>query len=435
MNHENWQFSFVQEIGQSTIWVPSLGWAYPLNVQFSNLTDGSVPFEDMPTVTVSGDHTRVYYAIPSDVSGAELSDGSTEFTLTGRIKILKKTKGFPRGVYDTEATIVVNEDFSTSLPSLTRDEPFLYIDHEIADSNNPLWYYTAFYEGQTDLGDTKWGFSPVYGHGRAFSLNSGESSYGLDAYEYMPRAFKVLDTRKHSRQLYRFLQVLGKPLDELSERLQRFLDTKHNPASVDAAFLPYIDHLLGWPTNFELSEPRRRFETSTAVSVWKSKGANDALEVTLQNITGWDAELEEGYKYVLTTATAEDVLDASTPPTGWVESEDGVWADFVNGQAFNGTVDLSGASTVNISGDSNQNVRVLSDFSEDGWIEPRGVLVDLYTEGGNVLPTDVATNKVNRLLALLGVYYAKFKINIREAILEDDFTESMALTYTETHTD
>lgn len=435
MNHENWQFSFVREIGQSTIWVSSLGWAYPLNVQFSNLTDGAVPFEEMPSQTVSGDHIRVYYALPSDITGAELQNGATDFTLTGRIKILKKTKGFPRGVYDPQASVVLTVDLSASLGSVVRDQPYLYIDHEAADSNNPLWYYTVFYEGVTDLQETWWGFSPIYGHGRAFSLSSGESSRGRLAYEYMPRAFQVLDTRKHSRQLFRFLQVLGKPLDELAERLQRFLDTKYDPSSVDAAFLPYIDHLLGWPTNFELSEPRRRFETASAVAIYKSKGANDALEAALQNITGWDTELEEGYRYVLSTATVEDSLDPLSPPNGWDAATDGDWAALVNSQPFNGTVDLTTPSTVTLSGLSDQNIRVIADFSDDGWIEPRGVLVDLFTSGGDVLVTGVARDKVYRLLLLLGIYYAKFKVNVRETVLEDTYSETLEMSFTETYQD
>lgn len=431
MNHENWQFSFVREIGQGTIWVPSLGWSYPLNVQFSNLTDGSIPFEEMPLVTVTGDHIRVYYSIPSDVTGADLSGGASDFTLTGRVKILKKTKGFPRGAYDQQAVEVLNEDFSTTISSLTRNEPILHIDHEDSDSTKPTWYYTAFYEGVTDLNQTLWGFSPIYGHGRAFSLNSGDSAHGDLAYDYMPRAFRVIDTRKHSRQLYRFLQVLGKPLDEIAERLQRFLETKHDPAKVDAAFLPYIDQLLGWPTNFELSEPRRRFETATAVSVFKTKGANDALEVAIQNITGWDTELEEGYKYVLTTATLEDILDPNSAPSGWNTQTDGDWATLVNSKPYNGTLDLSNPSSILLTGDSTQNVCTIADFSEDGWIEPRGVLVDLYTSGGAVLPVEVAESKVARLLLLLGIYYAKFKVNIRETSLTDSFNESFDITVSE----
>lgn len=433
MNHENWQFAFVKEIGSSTVWVTSLGWAYPLNVQFSNLTEGSKPFEEMPTQLVVGDHIRVYYAIPADVTGAELSNGASDFTLTGRVKILKKTKAFPRAVYDTQAIEVVNEDFSTTLGSITRDEPFLYIDHELEGSNKPIWYYTVFYEGVTEAQETLWGFSPIYGHGRAFSLNSGESEYGLKAYEYMPRAHKVLDTRKYSRQLYRFLQVLGKPLDEISERLERFLQTKADPSKVDASLLPYIDQLLGWATNFELSEERRRFETSSAVSIWKTKGSNDALELALQNITGWNVEFIEGYRYVLTTATPQDILDASTPPIGWDSQTDGDWASLVNSMPFNGTVDFT--TTVDISGTDTQNTCVIPDFSEDGWIEPRGVLVDLYADGGNILPFDVMEAKVSRLLGLLGIYYARFKLNVRLLVVEDSYSEQLALNYTDALTD
>ena len=436
MNHENWQFSFVREIGLNTIWVPSLGWAYPLNVQFSNLTDGTKPYEELPNVTVSDDHIRVFYALPSDVIDAELDGGASDFTLTGKVRILKRTKGFPRGAFDALATLVLEEDYTGSISNLTRNEPYLFLDNKGSQSNNPIWYYTVFYEGVTDLGDTLWAFSPIYGHGRAFFLDSGESINGRAAYEYMPKAFRVLDTRKHSQQLFRFLQVLGKPLDEIAERLQKFLETKYDPSRVDAAFLPYIDQLLGWATNFELSEHRRRVETANAIYVWKTKGANDALEATIQNITGWDTELEEGYKYVLTTALpGEDSLDPNSPPLGWNATTDGDWATIVGGSAFNGTVDLSNPSNVLLTGDSTQNIRVLSDFSEDGWIEPRGVIVDLSTNTIGVLPSNVAEDKVSRLLFLLGIYYAKFKINMRPTLVQDSYSETLTLTLTDNYTD
>ena len=97
------------------------------------------------------------------------------------------------------------------------------------------------------------------------------SAFGQQMFDYFPRGIRIKDKSEANDTLYRLCQIFGKPLDEIKERLDQFSAKRFDPNEVDAAFIPYIDNLLGWPTNFELSEGRRRYETGDAINVWKAK--------------------------------------------------------------------------------------------------------------------------------------------------------------------
>lgn len=406
--HEYWQFAFVREVGDGTKAIPQLGFSSPLKVEVSNLVQGSAPNEDQPLSLVTGDHIRVEYARPNDPTG---------FTLTGNIRILKKTKEFPRGYADSQAVLVVEE----SLSALNLNEYKLFIDHVVSDSR-VVWYYTAFYEALDANDSTVWLFSPINGHDRGFALSSDTSAFGQQMFDYFPRGIRIKDKSEADDTLYRLCQIFGKPLDEVKERLDQFSAKRFDPNEVDAAFIPYIDNLLGWPTNFELSEGRRRSETGDAINVWKAKGTNDAFELVLQRITGWDVELYEGYNYVVSTATAEDALDPNTPPVGWDEQTDGVWADQVNALPFNGTPDLSDPNHGYMPGSFNSPFRVIHDSST--WLNFFGVLVNLSSPLGDGSPLlrNLAKEKIERLLEYLAIHYANFNIQVA-----DIYSESLSL--------
>lgn len=418
--HESWQFSFVREIGEGTRAVPRLGSLSPLKVELSGLPSGSTPDEELPLVVTSGDHIRIRYSLPVDPEG---------FQLTGRVKILKKTKEFPRGYASSTSTVVVDADYSAVLGTLERDVYFLHID-EAVSSARVVWYYTAFYEALDTNGSTIWVFSPINSHDRGFALSSEESILGQQIFNYFPRGIRIKDNSEADDTLRRLCLILGKPLDEVKERLDQFSNKRFDIDSVDAAFIPYIDSLLGWPTNFELSEVRRRYETADAVNVWKTKGTNDAFELVLQRITGWDVELYQGYNYVISTATFEDALDPNNPPVGWDEQTDGVWADQVNSVPFNGTPDLSNSNQGYFPGATANPFRVINDGSS--WVNIFGVLVVLTTplSEGTPLLQGLARQKISRLLDYLAVHYANFSIQVA-----DVYSEPLVLTTSDSFED
>jgi len=415
--HEYWQFAFVREIGDGTKAVPRIGHLSPLKVEMSNLPKDSAPNEEYPNELVTGDHLRVLYSLPSDISVGQLP-----FTLTGKIRILKKTKEFPRGYQDGTATLVLEEDLSSDLVNVERDTYFFHLDHDTSNSK-VVWYYTVFYEVlETATSNTYWVFSPINGHDRGFALSHADSKFGDQMFKYFPRGIRIRDKSEANDTLYRLCQILGKPLDEIKERLDQFSEKRFDPNTVDASLIPYIDQLLGWPTNFELGELRRRKETNNAIDLWKAKGTNNAFELALQELTGWDVELIEGYNHVITTATADDFLDANNPPNGWDEQVDGVWADQVNQVPFNGTPDLSNPTQVYQEGDRNSPFRII--FNNDNWQNLYGVLVQLVSplSDGSPLLNKLAQEKIERLLTYLAVHYANFKVQVAEV-----YTESLSI--------
>ena len=416
--HESWQFSFVKEKGADVLMVPGLGSRVPLVVSQSSLNTGSVVDVNQPTTVVSGTHNRIRYGYPNDPIG---------FTLTGNVKLLKKKKEFPRSAIDSTADIV----FSTSLTG-DRDKYVDYVDHEL-EGKQHVWYYTVFYELNRVSDNTLiWAYSSVHGHDRAFVLKNDQSNYGDLLFDYLPVGIRLLDEEEGEDTINKLDQILGKTLDEYKQQLDRFSDTMFDFDNVDAHLIPYIDQLLGWPTNFELSELRRRKETSNAITLWKNKGTALNVEFAAQTLTGWNTEIVEGYNYVLTTYAGEDIHDPNTPPTGWDEATDGVWEDIVNNGAFNGTVNLEDPGSVRIQGRSTDNFRVIAESELVGWRNPYGVLVQLVSEVSDEDPliSDLAKNKLRRLISYLLIHYANAHIQV------DDYNlEQIVLSFTESNQD
>ena len=402
--HEYWQFAFVGESYAGTESVPSLGRNVPLRVEVSNLPDGTeLIADDNNAQTVSGDHLRVYYAIPNDPEG---------YALTGKTLIKRKLKEFPRDYNDPKAKTVLSIPF-TNIANVTREEYRLKLDQQddVDSTKADVWYYTIFYEAtDTDNNNTTWIYSPLNGHDRGFALkNLSTSTFGDQLFRYFPSGLRVVDKKEGNDTLYKLSQIFGRVIDEVSERLDQFSQKRFLPMEVDAAFIPYIDQLLGWPTNFELGELRRRRETLNAISLWKSKGTNNAFELALQELTGWNVELCKGYDYVVTTATVENTLDPNNAPTGWNQQEDGVWANQVNDIVFNGTPDLSGSPPPFTQGSKDNNFRVM--FDSTSWVNTYGVLVYMVAAlSSSALPQDLASAKIVRLLDYLAIHYANFEV-------------------------
>lgn len=407
--HEYWQFAFVGETHTGTEVVSNLGSAVPLKVELSNLPVGSAPYEEFPTTLVTQEHIRVLYGLPSDPTG---------YTLTGDLKILKKLKEFPRDHTDSSAETVKSE--TLVLANVNRDEYFSILDElKLNDEQPDVWYYTIFYKTTTQLSETTnvWIYSPLNGHDRGFVLtnkynsitNQSYSTYGDQLFNYFPQGIRLIDSAEGNNTLSRLCQIFGRVFDEVQDRLNQIDKKRFLPMEVDASIIPYIDHLLGWPTNFELSELKRRRETLNAIELWKAKGTNNAFELALQELTGWDIELTNGYEYVLTTATVDQNLDHTSAPTGWNTTTDGDWATQVNAMIHNGTPDLSNPPVPFTEGSKDNTFRVM--FDSNSWVNTFGVLVTLdQPQGTSALSEDLAYDKISRLLEYLAVYYANFEV-------------------------
>lgn len=404
--HEYWQYAFVRDNPDDTTPLPRLGYSAPLIVETSNMPSGSsvdnqpvgrVASDLSPTgSTTSGDHIRVYWAYPQNFG---------QYTLTGAVKILRKTKEFPRSHSDPKAFVVSN---ITAPPTFNAGEYSVIADNDFT-TNDTIWYYTMFYE-VNDGADDLWAYSPINGHDRGFALRADQETYGNLLYNYFPRAIRLKDATEGNDSLKRLCKIIGRAFDEASDRLSLFEKTRHLPDRVDAALIPYIDQLFGWPTNFELSEKLRRDETGNILDLWRAKGTTNALELALQETLGWAIDFYYGYRYTLTTATSVDGLDLTSAPAGWDEATDGVWADLVGGLVFNGT--MTAAHTY--SPDS-PNATIRTIYSNEGWHNTYGLLIDLVEPVvASALSSALARDKVERLLPYLAMHYVKSNIRVVE---------------------
>ena len=114
--------------------------------------------------------------------------------------------------------------------------------------------------------------------------------------------------------LERFLSLFGTVFDSIKTDIERLLDN-YDVADVQIELLPYIDALIGWDTNFELTGGQRRLETLNAVNLYKRKGRPDATETFVENIANWDVTLHEGWHHVFfsNTESCKTPIPASVP--------------------------------------------------------------------------------------------------------------------------
>jgi phage tail-like protein len=125
-------------------------------------------------------------------------------------------------------------------------------------------------------------------------------------------------------QLERFLRIFGTVADSVKTDIERMLDN-YKVDTVEAELLPYIDRLIGWPTNFELPEGKRRKETLNAVALYKRKGRADAIEAFVEAVAEWDVTTYEGWRYVMfsndTRCTTPDMPSLDVGLIGTVSDE------------------------------------------------------------------------------------------------------------------
>jgi hypothetical protein len=129
------------------------------------------------------------------------------------------------------------------------------------------------------------------------------SAYPYDrwgAHDYMysslPRGYRSEDAGV--LHLYQFLSIFGAMVDNNKTDVENLLtlfeiDNIHD----DLIFL--IDRKLAWPTWHATGGLQRRIETSRAVDIYKIVGREDAYESLLEEVSNWDLQVVEGWKYVM----------------------------------------------------------------------------------------------------------------------------------------
>jgi hypothetical protein len=425
-----WQARYVAEFGSSTLRTEGLVFGAPLKVERSNFPIGADIGSSTNPLVVTAEYLKLSFALPSDLDG----------TFTGKVRIYRKAREFSRDILDVSsppvdsdpATLVYADDLVALigvLDRLTYSDGLELLDQEIGSGS--LWYYTVFYE----MGVGVWAFDPANSIARNWAYAQyvdadtlPYSPMGSRMYADLPRAVKIYDYKVANLATERFYQILGRMFDQIKEEIEFLKRIKSNVDDMDFQDLSYTDWLLGWPTNFELREEKRRIETKQAPALWKAKGTIDSLELALQTVTGWNVTIYEGWKWVATTYNNELILDPASPPAGWNPATDGVWADLVDTvpsatRVFDTATDFR--TNTGFPGDKKTYLPSNEIVTENGgvgwwWQNPNGILVLLEpASGADITLTEVIVAKVARLAPMFALHYAAFTIAIRTEHTEE----------------
>lgn len=298
----------------------------------------------------------------------------------GRVRILRKTDEWPQSWDDPDAEIVSDE--VTVAPT----------NNEITQSDlaqGKIFYYTLFMQ-RTD------------GYWIEDKVNNRQSAYPYDRWgntEYMfgslPKGWQI-DDGLGTEDLYNFMRIFGALADNMKTDTENLL-TLFSAEEVHADLLWMIDAKLYWPTWGAIGAIQQRKETLRAVDNYKLFGTEPGYESILQEASGWDVEVYEGWRYVMFTnwrfgCTTPDTTDSQLlPNVGTITDllkyvNDGNGWHAVSGLAFELTdvVDVSAALTAEMVDRWYQ----LIDFSKASYVTYGIVIAPLVVEETILLPED-----------------------------------------------
>lgn len=221
----------------------------------------------------------------------------------GQFKILVKQGEYPREHDDPNAT----EVFSTTYSSpFTKDQQTT----ELSNLSPGVIYYFTVFVYRTDFG--AWFYDEEASFAWAFPF--GQWGHG----EWMLRRSPTKDQRNDTTGDWEaYLSIFGALLDGKKTEIEQ-LKTFYDIPNVRADLLPYHDQLIGWPTNYELPELDQRNETLNALILWTKKGSAYSITFPLEQVTGYDVQLMDGWKYCMirndVACERPDTTDPNIPP-------------------------------------------------------------------------------------------------------------------------
>lgn len=399
---DQWQWRYTAEWGATTKRINALGSTVPLIVSSGNLPIGSDAKEETfngPSLPVTGPYAIIHLGFAADLD---------DFNFNGNIRLIRKTRSFSRDHLDTDFFYIDLDlgDYPTP--------PDSYI--QILDSDvvaGTVYYYTIYWQNT----DGEWAFSPSNSHAKTLVYsNTSVSEHGSFIYDNLPRLTQLLDSTENDLATERFVTILGRMFDLLKEDLFYHKNTMYDIDNTDSKYLPYIDWLLAWPTNYELSEEKRRIETKNAVTLWKAKGTQDALELVLQTVTGWNVVIQEGREWVVRT-NAGPKLDPLTPPDDWDAGLDGNWASLVNAVPYSQTYNSLDPSQGTNRGTYLDKLTYTPDFTKIidvgvgwWWQNLNGVLISLEQTPTSGTLSQTVVRKIYRVAPLFALHYAAFNV-------------------------
>jgi hypothetical protein len=400
-----WQFRSVVEYGENTLPVYDLGKDCALSIESFPYPEGSTVVDvSGNTVSLQGGDYVIKFGLPSDTLG---------FALNGVARIICSTSEFPRSIGQFDSTKETFADLEVQLDINDRDSSkyqavFKGVKGCVVYAT--ICYYSPIHDA--------WLTSPNNLMSRC-TVRGDHGEWGQILFDQLPRYMRKID-EDNEGATKSVLSSLGIALDDFSALLEYIDKSTYTPERVDAGALPYIDQLLAWPTNFELRESLRRYETVQAVSLWKTKSSANALELVMQNTIGWDVEIYEGKQQVF-TLNSYNVAQ----PADWIEGEIdadsslpadqqpcGIWNDV--SKPFFTTWDPNNSSPYT----SPENTNLVLP-SQDGWQNPNGVLVKLLpTADSRTVLSSLALKKAKNIVPLFIPHYAQVFFTVQDLFQE-----------------
>ena len=216
------------------------------------------------------------------------------------LKILRKLGAYPDGNSDTDAEIFLSKSYA-AIGSVT----------ETHDDTGLLPGQIYYYSLYAQRNDGSWIHDRLQDRGTAYPYDRWGSA------EYMfgsqPFGWQKADADGDGH-LEDFLNMFGALADNIKTDAENLL-TLFEIDSIHADLLEYLDDKIAWPTWYAVESLQRRKETAEAVDLYKLIGREAAYIQLLEEVSDWDAEIVEGWRYVMfTNYKFQSITPDSTDP-------------------------------------------------------------------------------------------------------------------------
>lgn len=271
---------------------------------------------------------------------------------TGPYIVLRGKYEFKRSIQETPFTIVYSADVND-------DSEVTFQDLDCEDLTH---YYYSVLAVCTENGTDHYKYNELTGFTTCYKLKDyGNTETILN---FVPSFWRDSETTTS------FLSIIGKLFDAQRSDIDAYLKSANSIDDVVEHHLPYLAHLINWRVNKELSESDQRNEVKDAPTVYKKKGKFESMEYLIQQVTGFDAEIEDGYDRVsrvgsMTIPTNSDTYSRYHVSHVWQNHQETFTSDGSPDQVF--SLEYSPARKIRVSVDGTAWLGVddLSTYSTD----------------------------------------------------------------------
>lgn len=222
-----------------------------------------------------------------DCSGIEVTV-SPDFPddYQGFFALLRGRYEYKRDVVDPTAVVLATQN--TPIPS-----ELVYLDEDVESGVH--YYYSVIALIGNSLEPLHFEYNPVTGFDTAYSYECYDHCTFL--YERLPFEWVLQDEDEFVKN---YICIFGALADSIKTDIEAYLLTSKSISNIEESQLQYLGDYIGWQVNEELREITQRTELRNAVTVYRQKGRNNAIEFLLQLITGWEIEFEPGHRRLFT---------------------------------------------------------------------------------------------------------------------------------------